>query len=108
MTQRLEDQLDVINVSLFDMVESSRHGEGIDSELLKTILLRLEQINESINSLPEWIPANLLRDSTGLSADAIRKQLQNPALFEPEIDCKQVGRLWYIHRSSIGKIRRKK
>ena len=69
---------------------------------------KLDALSEIFGSLPEWIPANTLKESTGLTVDAIRKQLQNPALFEPEVDCKQMGRIWYIHKNSIAKIRRQK
>ena len=69
---------------------------------------KVDAIMGIFDSLPEWIPANLLTETTGLTADTIRKQLQDPRLFEPEVDYKKVGRIWYIHKDAIVKVRRRK
>jgi Fic family protein len=67
---------------------------------------KIDALVDIFNSLPEWIPASTLTESTGLTVDTIRKQLHNPKLFEPEVDFKQIGRIWYIHKNAITKVRR--
>ena len=69
---------------------------------------KMDALTEVFATLPTWIPANTLSESTGLTVDTIRKQLQNPRLFEPEIDYKRIGRIWYINKSAIPKVRRQK
>ena len=69
---------------------------------------KVDALSEVFATLPTWIPANTLTESTGLTVDTIRKQLQNPRIFEPEIDYKRIGRIWYINKSAIPKVRRQK
>jgi len=69
---------------------------------------KIDALTEVFDTLPEWIPANTLRETTGLTVDTIRKQLQNPRLFEPEVDYKKVGRIWYINKNAIARVRRQK
>jgi len=78
------------------------------TELLSELSLKMDAIAGVFASLPEWIPAHTLQESTGLSVDAIRKQLQNPKNFEPEVDYKQIGKIWHINRNAIPKVRRQK
>lgn len=69
---------------------------------------KVDAIMSIFDSLPEWVPSSLLTETTGLTADTIRKQLQDPRLFEPDVDYKKVGRIWYIHKNAIVKVRRRK
>ena len=69
---------------------------------------KVDALSDIFDTLPEWIPANTLKESTGLTVDTIRKQLQNPRLFEPEVDYKKIGRIWYINKNAIAKVRRQK
>ena len=52
---------------------------------------KVDALTEVFGTLPTWIPANILSESTGLTVDTIRKQLQNPCLFEPEVDYKKMA-----------------
>ena len=69
---------------------------------------QMSTLTEIFDTLPEWVPANLLVASTGLTVDAIRAQIQNIKIFEPEAEVQQRGRIWYIHKSAIPKVRRQK
>ena len=76
--------------------------------MAKSLEKKVDALVEVFDSLPEWMPANILTHTTGLTADTIRKQLQNPLLFEPEVDYKMIGRIWYIHKTALPKIKRRK
>jgi len=69
---------------------------------------KMSALTEVFDTLPDWVPANLLASTTGLTVDAIRAQIQNPRLFEPEAEVQQRGRIWYIHKNAIPKVRRQK
>ena len=101
--------LSIMNTSPYHHTQST--GLRNDAEvvaLLDEIITKMDAIIGVFASLPEWIPAHTLQESTGLSVDAIRKQLLNPKNFEPEVDYKQVGKIWHINKSAIPKIRRRK
>ncbi len=100
--------LSVMNTSLYDSSSVSIPQDEEMMELLQDVSFKMDALSEAFASLPDWIPAHTLTDSTGLGADAIRKQLQNPKFFEPEVDYKQVGKMWFIHKSAIPKVRRLK
>ena len=70
--------------------------------------MRMEALQDIFDTLPDWIPANTLTETTGLTVDAIRAQIQNPYMFEPEAEIKQIGRIWYIHKRAVPKVRRQK
>ena len=94
------------------ITQLSQEMESMRSESnaldLSVLDAKLNVIVEAFDSIPEWIPANTLQESSGLKADAIRLQLQNPARFEPGKDYKKIGRIWYVHKNSMAKIRRQK
>lgn len=90
-----------------DWNRSSPSNEGLEKVLLG-IQNKLDAITDVFAVLPEWIPAHTLSETVGLTPDAIRKQLQNCRFFEPEVDYRQEGRIWYINKKSIAKIRRQK
>lgn len=100
--------LSVMNTSLYTSSQSSTPRDEEVIELLQDVSFKMDALSEAFASLPDWIPAYTLTESTGLGVDAIRKQLQNPKFFEPEVDCKQVGKIWFIHKSAIPKVRRLK
>ncbi len=75
---------------------------------LSLIHSKLDVVVEAFGDIPEWIPAYLLQESTGLTADAIRQQLKNPARFEPGKDFRKNGRIWEVHKNAIPKVRRLK
>jgi hypothetical protein len=77
-------------------------------EILDEMSRKMDAIAGVFASLPEWIPAHTLQESTGLSVDAIRKQLLNPKNFEPEVDYIQIGKIWHINKNAIPKVRRQK
>ena len=105
---KIIELLSVMNTSLYASSSvSTPQDEGM-MELLQDVSFKMDALSEAFASLPDWIPAHTLTDSTGLGADAIRKQLQNPKFFEPEVDYKQVGKIWFIHKSAIPKVRRLK
>jgi len=100
--------LSVMNTTLYDQnIQIDFTDEDIII-LLQEMHTKMDAIAGVFASLPEWIPAHTLQESTGLSADAIRKQLQNPKHFEPEVDCKQIGIIWHINKNAIPKVRRQK
>lgn len=100
--------LSVMNTSLYTSSQSSTPRDEEVIELLQDVSFKMDALSEAFAYLPDWIPAHILTDSTGLGVDAIRKQIQNPKFFEPEVDCKQVGKIWFIHKSAIPKVRRLK
>ncbi len=108
--QSIFDQLGVMNTTLYQQ----RADEGIfpmDDEIvniLQKINTKMDALAGVFASLPEWIPAHTLQESTGLGADAIRQQIKNPKYFEPEVDYKQIGKIWHINKNAIPKIRRRK
>lgn len=108
-TPMIIDQLSHMNNNIAQLtqdLEDIKHSHvSLDLSIVHS---KLDVIVEAFASIPEWIPANSLQESTTLSADAIRLQLKNPALFEPEVDYKKVGRIWYIHKNAIARIRRQK
>ena len=87
-------------------VEDLKHSNT--SYDLSLVHSKLDVIVNAFESIPEWIPANSLQESSGLKADAIRQQLKNPARFEPGKDFRKNGRIWEVHKNSISKIRRQK
>lgn len=101
-----------IDISLFQLIQKINELNNIvlqqDTSNIALLHKKIDVIIEAFGRFPEWIPANSLQESTGLKADAIRLQLQNPAIFEPEVDFKKIGRLWYVHKNAIAKIRRQK
>ncbi len=100
--------LSIMNTTLYHQsTETSFTDEDI-APLLKEMHTKMDAIAGVFASLPEWVPAHTLQESTGLSADAIRKQLHNPKNFEPEVDYKQIGSIWHIHKNAIPKVRRQK
>ena len=106
------NKISMMDISLIDLakkIEFLNHSiDSLNINELDSLHMKIDAIAELFAAYPEWIPANLLQESTGLTADSIRKQLKNPKLFEPEVEYKQIGRLWYVHKSAIYKIRRQK
>jgi hypothetical protein len=101
--------LSIMNTSLYHHTQSSSLKNDTEIvELLDEISRKMDAIAGIFASLPEWIPAHTLQESTGLSVDAIRKQLQNPKNFEPEVDYIQIGKIWHINKNAIPKVRRQK
>jgi len=101
--------LNIMNTSLYHHTQSQNMRDDAEAvTLLDELSTKMDAIAGLFASLPEWIPAHTLQESTGLSVDAIRKQLLNPKNFEPEVDYKQVGKIWHINKSAIPKIRRRK
>ena len=101
--------LSIMNTSLYHHTQSPGLKNDVEVvALLDELSSKMDAIAGVFASLPEWIPAHTLQESTGLSVDAIRKQLLNPKNFEPEVDYKQVGKIWHINKSAIPKIRRRK
>jgi hypothetical protein len=101
--------MDISLIELAKKIEFLNHSiDSLNINELDSLHMKIDAIAELFAAYPEWIPANLLQESTGLTADSIRKQLKNPKLFEPEVEYKQIGRLWYVHKSAIYKIRRQK
>jgi len=101
--------LSIMNTSLYHHTQSPNLSDDTEViALLGDIATKMDAIAGVFASLPEWIPAHTLQESTGLSVDAIRKQLLNPKNFEPEIDYKQIGKIWHINKNAIPKVRRQK
>ena len=101
--------LGIMNTTLYHHTQNTKRDDGSNViELLEDLSVKMDAIAGVFASLPEWIPAHTLQESTGLSVDAIRKQLLNPKNFEPEIDYKQVGKIWHINKNAIPKVRRQK
>lgn len=101
--------MDISLIELAKKIEFLNHSiDSLNINELDSLHMKIDAIAELFAAYPEWIPVNLLQESTGLTADSIRKQLKNPKLFEPEVEYKQIGRLWYVHKSAIYKIRRQK
>jgi len=102
------DLLSIMNTSLYQGTTDTKLSDGDMILLLQDISTKMDALAGVFASLPEWIPAHTLQESTGLSVDAIRKQLLNPKNFEPEVDYKQVGKIWHINKNAIPKVRRQK
>jgi len=103
------NQLNQINEKIMQLsmeVEDLKHSNtSLDFSIVHS---KLDVIVNAFESIPEWIPANSLQESSGLTAEAIRQQLKNPARFEPGKDFRKNGRIWEIHKNSISKVRRQK
>jgi len=108
--QSIVDQLGVMNTTLYHQLSDEKTSPADDEFVmtLQDINTKMDAIAGVFASLPEWIPAHTLKESTGLSVDAIRKQLLNPKYFEPGVDYQQIGKIWHINKSCIPKIRRQK
>ena len=103
------DLLSIVNTSLYHHTQSPSLRNDVEVvALLDELSTKMDAIAGVFASLPEWIPAHTLHESTGLSVDAIRKQLLNPKNFEPEVDYRQVGKIWHINKNAIPKVRRQK
>ena len=105
----LVNQLNHITEKIMQLsieVEDFKHSNT--SYDLSVVHSKLDVIVNAFESIPEWIPANSLQESSGLTADAIRQQLKNPARFEPGKDFRKNGRIWEVHKNSISKVRRQK
>ncbi len=103
------DLLSIVNTSLYHHTQSPSLRNDVEVvSLLDEISTKMDAIAGVFASLPEWIPAHTLKESTGLSTDAIRKQLRNPKNFEPGVDYKRIGSIWHINKNCIPKIRRQK
>ncbi len=101
--------LSIMNTSLYHHTQSPNMRDDVEViALLDEMSTKMDAIAGVFASLPEWIPAHTLHESTGLSVDAIRKQLLNPKNFEPEVDYRQVGKIWHINKNAIPKVRRQK
>ena len=101
--------LSIMNTSLYHHTQSPTLNDDAEVvALLGDIVTKMDAIAGVFASLPEWIPAHTLKESTGLSTDAIRKQLRNPKNFEPGVDYKRIGSIWHINKNCIPKIRRQK
>ena len=101
--------LSVMNTSLYHHTQSPNMRDDVEIiALLDEMSTKMDAIAGVFASLPEWIPAHTLQESTGLSVDAIRKQLLNPKNFEPEVDYIQIGKIWHINKNAIPKVRRQK
>ncbi len=101
--------LNIMNTSLYHHSQSSSLKDDVEViALLDEMSKKMDAIAGVFASLPEWIPAHTLKESTGLSSDAIRKQLRNPKNFEPGVDYKRIGSIWHINKNCIPKIRRQK
>ncbi len=107
--QETTSLLRIVSTTLYEgRSHSSRIEESEMITILEDLHSKMDALAGVFASLPEWIPAHTLQDSTGLSVDAIRKQLLNPRNFEPEVDCKQIGKIWHINKNAIPKVRRQK
>ena len=105
----ITDLLSIVNTSLYYRTQSpSLKSDTEIVEILDEMSRKMDAIAGVFASLPEWIPAHTLQESTGLSVDAIRKQLLNPKNFEPEVDYIQIGKIWHINKNAIPKVRRQK
>lgn len=105
----LIDHLSRINTNITRLTQEVEEIKNSSNSLdLSFVHSKLDVIVDAFDSIPEWIPANSLQESSGLTADAIRAQLKNPVRFEPGVDYKKIGRIWYVHKKSISKIRRQK
>ena len=101
--------LGIMNTTLYHHTQNTKLDDGSNVvALLEDLGVKMDAIAGVFASLPEWIPAHTLQESTGLSIDAIRKQLKNPKNFEPEVDYKQIGKIWHINKNAIPKVRRQK
>ena len=110
-TQHVEttDLLSIMNTSMYHHTQNPNLSDDTEViALLDEMSTKMDAIAGVFASLPEWIPAHTLRESTGLSVDAIRKQLLNPKNFEPEVDYIQIGKIWHINKNAIPKVRRQK
>jgi len=103
------DLLSIVNTSLYHHTQIPSLRNDIEVvALLDEISTKMDALAGVFASLPEWIPAHTLQETTGLSVDAIRKQLLNPKNFEPEVDYIQIGNIWHINKNAIPKVRRRK
>ena len=108
LCKKIEDALDVLNVGLFDLKEELCRISLVIPANLEDSIDKISRLYERLEDYPEWIPIASLKEETGLTADAIRKKLQNPALFEPEVDYRKIGRNWYVNKRVLARIRRQK
>lgn len=114
LTSQTDQQNEVI--SLLSVMNTTLYHQNTDTDftdedviiLLQEMHAKMDAIAGVFASLPEWIPAHTLKESTGLGVDAIRKQLHNPKYFEPEVDYKKIGSIWHINKNAIPKVRRQK
>lgn len=101
--------LDILNTTLYHYKQNQSLSDDVEAiALLDEMSTKMDAIAGAFASLPEWIPAYTLQENTGLSVDAIRKQLLNPKNFEPEVDYIQIGKIWHINKNAIPKVRRQK
>jgi hypothetical protein len=108
VNKELKDLLEILETSLFELDDGLKSISLSTPEELKVLVEKVQRMVEMFESYPDWVPVSSLQDTTGLTVDAIRKQLQNPMFFEPGVDYKKSGRFWYIHKNAIARIRRKK
>ena len=84
-------------------------GFAITANEMKDKVLGLQQRISAFEqeNIIEWTTLSILSSKTGLTKDALRKQLQNGD-FEEGVDFKYDGNKIVVHQGAIGQLQRKR
>ena len=79
------------------------------NKLDEILSLMTQLINrQRTNTIPtEWIPVSIVAEVKGLTADAVRKKLQN-GNYEEGLDFRKNGARIEVHQGAIGRIHRER
>ncbi len=74
---------------------------------LDRIELKIDLIANLIDAIPEWIRLTTeTAEHLGYTRAGLRRKMFS--VLEPEVEYRQIGRHWHIHRNSLWKLKRKK
>ena len=99
-------------IELLDFMAGSAmifSGFAIAANDIKDKVAELQQKVSSFEqeNIIEWTTLSILSSKTGLTKDALRKQLQNGD-FEEGVDFKHDGNKIVVHQGAIGRLQRKR
>ena len=74
---------------------------------LDRIEIKLDLLIDSIDAIPEWIQlTTTVAEHLGYTRSGLRRKMLS--VLEPEVEYRQIGKHWHIHRNSLWKLRREK
>lgn len=74
---------------------------------LDRIELKLDMLIEVIDAIPEWLQlTSEMAEHLGYTRSGLRRKMFS--VLEPDVEYRQIGKHWHIHRNSLWKLQRKK
>ena len=66
----------------------------------------IQQLKIFISMLPKWMPLHSFKSEFNVkSPQSILRRLENNFNFEPDVDYKKIGEVWYVNIKALPKLK---